>query len=343
MGTMPALFQTSVTEMAQRLFRDCADMFAQSDDKIVAAERVESSLAEFGIFDLFEDNQLVFEFDDLLSLVESYGSAAMQKNIIDYIIVPQFIEAADRRSRSGRDFSSDFRRCPVFLNIDNLFLNNSVKMRHQGMRAFYSERMKQGHEAVCFFREGDWLFRKFLKDDALASAARSIGFLGEVEYSIPQSGNWRDDAEAVLEGADFRSILELRRFLHAIAVISALNENLEDISNYLQTRKQFNRPLAENQVIKHRIADIFCDLEVFRGALYTYFMQYRRSFEANMLSAHAEDLERMLNQIFNKSLQCCRMTVQLYGGIGVTEENPGTRLVKFIHVGYARACTEKFQ
>lgn len=81
---------------------------------------------------------------------------------------------------------------------------------------------------------------------------------------------------------------------------------------YLKTRKQFDRPLAMFQALKHRCAD----LQTLVVAAQALFWQRAGDADASLvdlgaMKAHATDVYR----------QVCEEAIQFHGGIGLTEEH----------------------
>ena len=98
----------------------------------------------------------------------------------------------------------------------------------------------------------------------------------------------------------------------AVGIMQTL---LETTLEYTKMRKQFGRPLAANQVVKHRLADMAMQSDEARS------MALRAS-----LSLDAEPLARSRAASAAKAKigKCARFvaeqSVQLHGGMGVTEE-----------------------
>jgi alkylation response protein AidB-like acyl-CoA dehydrogenase len=98
----------------------------------------------------------------------------------------------------------------------------------------------------------------------------------------------------------------------AVGIMQTL---LDTTLEYTKMRKQFGRPLAANQVIKHRLADMAMQTDEARS------MALRAA-----LMADAEPLQRSRAASGAKAKigKCARFvaeqSVQLHGGMGVTEE-----------------------
>ena len=84
-------------------------------------------------------------------------------------------------------------------------------------------------------------------------------------------------------------------------------------TDYVKTRKQFGRPIGSFQAIQHRLADLLTEVEQARSAVWN-------------LAGHLDASDRDRHVAATKSLvgrvarQVAEETIQLHGGIGMTEE-----------------------
>ncbi len=122
-----------------------------------------------------------------------------------------------------------------------------------------------------------------------------------------------DPAEAlpILEQANDEMLAAL--CAEAVGVMDAMHAMTVD---YMKTRKQFGRPIGDNQALQHRAVDMYVSLEQARSmALY-----------ATMMASEADPLERQRAmhaakvQIGRSGRHIGQEAVQLHGGIGVTME-----------------------
>lgn len=98
--------------------------------------------------------------------------------------------------------------------------------------------------------------------------------------------------------------------------VGAMEVLYKDTVEYTQQRVQFDRPLAEFQVLQHRMVDMFMEYEQCKSLL------YRATLET--VSAGPEAAERTvhaLKHLVGKSgISIGENAVQLHGGMGMTEE-----------------------
>lgn len=140
-------------------------------------------------------------------------------------------------------------------------------------------------------RAGDVVF-----NDVLLSADALIGEEGR---ALPLIEQVADEAIAAL-------------CAEALGVMSRL---LEDTIDYTRQRRQFGQPIAQFQVLQHRMVDMYMQLEMARSATYLATMKLT-----------ADPLERALAASTAKVTvaNACKFTgqnaVQLHGGMGMTDE-----------------------
>ncbi len=105
--------------------------------------------------------------------------------------------------------------------------------------------------------------------------------------------------------------------------VGVLDKTMEVTAEYLNTRKQFGVPLATFQALRHRMADMKMQQELARS------MSYYASLKLN---APAEERRRAMARAKYQLGVAMRFvgqnSVQLHGGIGVTDEYIGSHYFK---------------
>jgi alkylation response protein AidB-like acyl-CoA dehydrogenase len=86
--------------------------------------------------------------------------------------------------------------------------------------------------------------------------------------------------------------------------------------DYLNTRQQFGRAIGRNQALQHRIAEMLVALEQARSMAMLAAMAVTLDHPAERQTA----LSQAKIQISRSARQIGQMSIQLHGGIGVTEE-----------------------
>ena len=132
-----------------------------------------------------------------------------------------------------------------------------------------------------------------------------------------------DQAAATLLAADGLPVLE-----HAVDIgiaaacaegVGAMDKTLAMTAEYLNTRKQFGVLIGSFQALRHRMADMKMQLELARSMSY---------YASLMLNAPADErrqaLARAKYQLGVSMRFVGQQSVQLHGGIGVTDEYAGS-------------------
>ena len=124
--------------------------------------------------------------------------------------------------------------------------------------------------------------------------------LGDPAGALPAIERAEDEAIAAL-CAEAVGVMET---MHALTV------------DYLKTRKQFGRPIGDNQALQHRAVDMYVSLEQARSmALYATLMAGAEDATERRRAIHAAKV-----QIGRSGRHIGQEAVQLHGGIGVTME-----------------------
>ncbi|WP_375172784.1 acyl-CoA dehydrogenase family protein [Pseudooceanicola sp.] len=114
--------------------------------------------------------------------------------------------------------------------------------------------------------------------------------------------------------APMEQALDMARIGLAAEMLGLCNQAFDTTLDYLKQRKQFDTVLAQFQAIQHRMADLFCNMELVRSTV---------EHAARAVDAGADDAaeaailaKSMANDFANLMT---RQMVQLHGGIGMTD------------------------
>ncbi len=115
--------------------------------------------------------------------------------------------------------------------------------------------------------------------------------------------------EAVQVQALISTALQRAAVVHAAETVGSMARAFEITRDYLGTRRQFGKPIAANQVIQHRLVDLYVEIEEVR---------------ALVRAAAAEPQPRLAHAAAALAAQVARHVweeaIQLHGAIGMTEE-----------------------
>ncbi|MEO0029086.1 MAG: Acyl-CoA dehydrogenase [Pseudomonadota bacterium] len=97
--------------------------------------------------------------------------------------------------------------------------------------------------------------------------------------------------------------------------VGVMDKTMAITVDYMNTRKQFNTTIATFQALRHRVADMKMQLELGRS------MSYYASLKLNAPAAERHQaMARAKFQLGNSMRFVGQQSVQLHGGIGVTDE-----------------------
>jgi alkylation response protein AidB-like acyl-CoA dehydrogenase len=138
--------------------------------------------------------------------------------------------------------------------------------------------------------------------------------LADVTLDVPLA-----DLVVLARGADAAPALDrARAHLHfAIAAdcVGAADAILGETVAYLQTRRQFDRPLAMFQALKHRCADLRTRIAAADALLRDKLGEYRRGGDGATARAAKSFASACFRAVAEEAMQ-------LHGGIGMTREHP---------------------
>jgi len=118
-------------------------------------------------------------------------------------------------------------------------------------------------------------------------------------------------------GADLLDqILDAARAGLAAEMLGSASEAFERTVQYLKDRKQFGVPIGSFQALKHRAAEMYCEVELARSAV---------TAALDALDSGANDASLLVSLAKCKANQTARLTgdegIQMHGGIGMTDEH----------------------
>ncbi len=129
--------------------------------------------------------------------------------------------------------------------------------------------------------------------------------------------DYRPDSKLIVAlGDDAQALHDLVSPSAQLAIaadsLGAANAVFEMTVEYLKTRRQFGRPLAMFQALKHRVADLKVRLEAAEALLWSRTNDSASPLDTGAAKAHCNALFR----------DVAEEAIQLHGGIGLTQEHP---------------------
>ncbi len=130
-----------------------------------------------------------------------------------------------------------------------------------------------------------------------------------------------DGAEGALlgeegKGADvLDKVLDAGRILLSAEMLGGVQECFERTIEYLKVREQFGVPIGSFQALKHRAAQMFCEVELSKSVVLEALSAL--DDESDQVSELASLTKARLNDTYNL---VSSEGVQMHGGIGMTDE-----------------------
>jgi alkylation response protein AidB-like acyl-CoA dehydrogenase len=164
----------------------------------------------------------------------------------------------------------------------------------------------------------------FIVDTKLAgvTVSRRLEKLGmhssdTAEIALDDVAVPHDDLIGLEPGVGFAQLmwqLQYERLAGAAACVGHATRTLQDTVAYARERQTFGRPIAQHQVIAHKLADAATELEAARALLYsTAWAVMQGDYPVTEISM----CKKFCAQVQNRLVDTC---VQVWGGAGYLEE-----------------------
>lgn len=136
--------------------------------------------------------------------------------------------------------------------------------------------------------------------------AANIEFNGATGQLIGEEGKGADVLDRVLDAG---------RILLAAEMLGGIQECFERTIEYLKTREQFGVPIGSFQALKHRAAQMFCEVELSKSAVLEALSALDE--DSDQVAELASLAKARLNDTYNL---VSSEGIQMHGGIGMTDE-----------------------
>ena len=117
--------------------------------------------------------------------------------------------------------------------------------------------------------------------------------------------------------------LDLERLVLSAGPLGIMQSALDIALPFTHQRKQFGQPIAHNQLVQGKLADMYTKLQASRS--YTYDTA-RKVDEGG--EVRTQDCAGAIMYAAERATECALDCVQLLGGMGYVEEMPASRLVR---------------
>ena len=120
------------------------------------------------------------------------------------------------------------------------------------------------------------------------------------------------------KGADVLDpALDIARIGISAEMLGSLQECFERTVDYLKERKQFGVAIGSFQALKHRAANMFCEIELSKSCVLEALTALEEDRDAEEVSKLASLTKAKVGETFNL---VSREGIQMHGGIGMTDE-----------------------
>jgi len=111
--------------------------------------------------------------------------------------------------------------------------------------------------------------------------------------------------------------LDISRIGIAAEMLGSTQECFERTIQYLKEREQFGVPIGSFQALKHRAADMFCEVELSKSCVLEALTALDENRSAEDIAKLASLTKAKVGETFNL---VSREGIQMHGGIGMTDE-----------------------
>lgn len=123
--------------------------------------------------------------------------------------------------------------------------------------------------------------------------------------------------------------LDLERLVLSAGPLGIMQATLDLVLPYTHVRKQFNTPIAHNQFIQGKLADMYTKLSVSRAYTYSTARQIDNAAVApGDLQIRTQDCAGTILYAAERATECALDAIQLMGGNGYINEIPAGRLLR---------------
>jgi len=248
---------------------------------------------------------------DILMVFRTLGRAGAVMPLLDSVVLGAGILAAAGEADLAEAAASGEARVAVALDEPGQRYDGTVATRAEGDRLTGEKSVVPGAEDATHLivraTDGLWL---------VEAGAEGLAMRG---YALMDGGR---AAEVTLKDTAARrigdvSLLEQPLAAAILAVcadaLGVMEKAVELTTDYLKTRKQFGRPIGSFQAVQHRMADLLTEVEQARSAVWNL----AGNLDAPDRDRHVAATKSLVGRV---ALYVAEETIQLHGGIGMTEE-----------------------
>ncbi|EAL91706.1 isovaleryl-CoA dehydrogenase [Aspergillus fumigatus Af293] len=163
------------------------------------------------------------------------------------------------------------------------------------------------------------------KLDKLGMRGSNTGELVFEDVFVPKEnllGELNKGVRVLMEG------LDLERLVLSAGPLGIMQAALDLVLPYTHTRKQFGAPIAHNQLIQGKLADMYTKLSASRAYTYATARHIDNSAATGEVSIRTQDCAGAILYAAERATECALDAIQLMGGNGYINEIPAGRLLR---------------
>lgn len=254
------------------------------------------------------------------------GSPAQKEKYLPGLIAGTSIGAlAMSESGAGSDVVS---MRTTAKKVDGGYLLNGTKMwitngpdAHVIVVYAKTEPEKGSKGMTAFLLEANFKgFSCARKLDKMGMRGSNTGELVFEDVFIPEEnvlGKVNGGTRVLMEG------LDLERLVLSAGPLGLMQASLDIALPFTHQRKQFGQPIAHNQFVQGKLADMYTKLQASRA--YTYATAKAVDEEGLI---RTQDCAGAILYAAERATECSLDAIQLLGGMGYTEEMPASRVLR---------------
>ncbi|EYE98400.1 acyl-CoA dehydrogenase NM domain-like protein [Aspergillus ruber CBS 135680] len=160
------------------------------------------------------------------------------------------------------------------------------------------------------------------------SCAQKLDKLGELIFDnvfVPKEnilGEINRGVKVLMEG------LDLERLVLSAGPLGIMQASLDLVLPYTHQRKQFGTPIAHNQLIQGKLADMYTKLSASHAYTYNTARQIDNSASSPEFKIRTQDCAGAILYAAERATECALDAIQLMGGTGYINEVPAGRLLR---------------
>ena len=248
---------------------------------------------------------------DILMVFRTLGRAAAVTPMLDSVVLGAGILAAAGEAELAEAAAAGQARVAVALDEPGQRYDGTIATRAEGDRLTGEKSVVPGADTATHLivraTDGLWL----VEAGADGLALRSYGLMDggrAAEVTLKDTPARRIGDASLLDRPLAAAILAL-----CADALGVMETAVDLTSDFLQTRKQFGRPIGSFQAIQHRMADLLTEIEQARSAVWNL----AGNLDTPDRDRHIAATKSLVGRV---ALYVAEETIQLHGGIGMTEE-----------------------